>query len=52
MREPSWILLMPVKRLDAAKSRLRGALDGVPHEKLALALARGEYPRRRSRSKA
>lgn len=30
---------MPVKRLDAAKSRLRGALDRVPHESLALALA-------------
>jgi 2-phospho-L-lactate guanylyltransferase len=28
-----------VKRLDAAKSRLRGALDGVPHGTLALALA-------------
>ncbi|HEX5540950.1 MAG TPA: 2-phospho-L-lactate guanylyltransferase [Micromonospora sp.] len=31
---------MPVKRLDAAKSRLRGALEDVPHPKLALALAR------------
>lgn len=40
MREPSWTLLMPVKRLTVAKSRLRGALAGVPHEKLALALAR------------
>ncbi|MFJ6953789.1 NTP transferase domain-containing protein, partial [Micromonospora aurantiaca (nom. illeg.)] len=30
---------MPVKRLGAAKSRLRGALPGVPHEELALALA-------------
>ncbi|MER7996801.1 hypothetical protein ABTW80_28055, partial [Micromonospora chalcea] len=30
---------MPVKRLQAAKSRLRGALPGVPHEELALALA-------------
>ncbi|MEU4755209.1 NTP transferase domain-containing protein, partial [Micromonospora tulbaghiae] len=30
---------MPVKRLPAAKSRLRGALPGVPHEELALALA-------------
>ncbi|GAB2918069.1 hypothetical protein GCM10027280_01370 [Micromonospora polyrhachis] len=28
-----------MKRLDAAKSRLRGALDRVPHESLALALA-------------
>jgi 2-phospho-L-lactate guanylyltransferase len=31
--------VVPVKRLDVAKSRLRGALDGVPHESLALALA-------------
>lgn len=30
---------MPVKRLGAAKSRLRGALPGVPHEELALALS-------------
>lgn len=30
---------MPVKHLAAAKSRLRGALPGVPHEELALALA-------------
>ncbi|SCG62770.1 2-phospho-L-lactate guanylyltransferase [Micromonospora humi] len=30
---------MPVKRLAAAKSRLRGALPGVPHEELALALS-------------
>ncbi len=31
--------MVPVKRLAAAKSRLRGALPGVPHEELALALA-------------
>ncbi|ATO14540.1 2-phospho-L-lactate guanylyltransferase [Micromonospora sp. WMMA2032] len=37
--EPSWTVVMPVKRLGAAKSRLRGALPGVPHEELALALA-------------
>lgn len=36
----SWSVVVPVKRLDAAKSRLRGALDGVPHETLALSLAR------------
>lgn len=30
---------MPVKHLSAAKSRLRGAVPGVPHETLALALA-------------
>ncbi|GAA3743329.1 hypothetical protein GCM10022379_10850 [Micromonospora maritima] len=39
MPEPSWTVVMPVKRLGAAKSRLRGALPGVPHEELALALA-------------
>jgi 2-phospho-L-lactate/phosphoenolpyruvate guanylyltransferase len=33
-----WLAVMPVKRLAAAKSRLRGALAGVPHEDLALAL--------------
>lgn len=32
-------MVIPVKRLTAAKSRLRGALTGVPHEALALALA-------------
>lgn len=31
--------MVPVKRLAVAKSRLRGALPGVPHEELALALA-------------
>lgn len=31
--------MVPVKRLGAAKSRLRGALPAVPHEELALALA-------------
>lgn len=31
--------VIPVKRLAGAKTRLRGALDGVPHEDLALALA-------------
>lgn len=31
--------MVPVKRLAVAKSRLRGALTGVPHEELALALA-------------
>jgi 2-phospho-L-lactate guanylyltransferase len=32
-------VVLPVKRLVAAKSRLRGAVTGVPHERLALALA-------------
>lgn len=31
--------MVPVKQLAAGKSRLRGALPGVPHEELALALA-------------
>ncbi|MFC4145559.1 2-phospho-L-lactate guanylyltransferase [Micromonospora mangrovi] len=39
MPEPSWTVVVPVKRLEVAKSRLRGALPGVPHEELALALA-------------
>jgi 2-phospho-L-lactate guanylyltransferase len=34
-----WTLVVPVKPLDAAKTRLRGALPSVPHERLALALA-------------
>lgn len=33
-----WTVVLPVKRLAAGKSRLRGAVDGVPHERLALAL--------------
>lgn len=39
MLEPNWVLVMPVKRLSVAKTRLRGALPGVPHEELVLALA-------------
>ncbi|QGN50288.1 2-phospho-L-lactate guanylyltransferase [Micromonospora sp. WMMC415] len=35
----AWTVVVPVKRLGVAKSRLRGALRGVPHEALALALA-------------
>lgn len=35
----TWTVVVPVKRLGAAKSRLRGALPTVPHETLALALA-------------
>ncbi|MEH0840958.1 2-phospho-L-lactate guanylyltransferase [Micromonospora sp. CPCC 205711] len=38
MRQPTWTVVVPVKRLGAAKSRLRGALPVVPHEELALAL--------------
>jgi 2-phospho-L-lactate/phosphoenolpyruvate guanylyltransferase len=33
-----WAVVLPVKRLAAGKSRLRGAVTGVPHEQLALAL--------------
>jgi len=33
-----WLAVVPVKQLGAAKSRLRGALPGVPHDELALAL--------------
>ncbi|WBB81989.1 2-phospho-L-lactate guanylyltransferase [Micromonospora sp. WMMD882] len=39
MSEPNWTVVVPVKRLEGAKSRLRGALPAVPHESLALALA-------------
>ncbi|RQW99803.1 2-phospho-L-lactate guanylyltransferase, partial [Micromonospora inaquosa] len=39
MSQPRWAVVVPVKQLAAAKSRLRGALPGVPHEELALALA-------------
>jgi 2-phospho-L-lactate guanylyltransferase len=33
-----WVVVLPVKRLAAGKSRLRGAVTGVRHERLALAL--------------
>lgn len=39
MSEPGWRVVLAVKRLSAGKSRLRGAVPGVPHERLALALA-------------
>jgi 2-phospho-L-lactate/phosphoenolpyruvate guanylyltransferase len=39
VRQWTWTVVVPVKRLGAAKSRLRGALPAVPHEELALALA-------------
>ncbi|MBW4705320.1 2-phospho-L-lactate guanylyltransferase [Micromonospora sp. RL09-050-HVF-A] len=38
MGQARWVVVVPVKRLRAAKSRLRGALPVVPHEELALAL--------------
>jgi 2-phospho-L-lactate/phosphoenolpyruvate guanylyltransferase len=34
-----WTLVIPVKPLATAKSRLRGAVPGVGHERLVLALA-------------
>lgn len=39
MRVPEWAVVVPVKRLAAAKTRLRGSLAGVPHTQLVLALA-------------
>jgi 2-phospho-L-lactate guanylyltransferase len=35
-----WVAVVPVKSLAGAKSRLRGALPGVPHERLVLGLLR------------
>ncbi|MEV7226533.1 NTP transferase domain-containing protein [Polymorphospora sp. NPDC051019] len=42
MREPTWVVVVPVKRLATAKSRLRGALadpGAEAHARLALAIA-------------
>jgi 2-phospho-L-lactate guanylyltransferase len=35
----TWTAVVPLKRVHAAKTRLRGALPGVPHDRLVLALA-------------
>src|SRR3954469_12770200 len=35
----TWTVLMPVKRLAAAKTRLRGAVPAAAHQRLVLALA-------------
>jgi 2-phospho-L-lactate guanylyltransferase len=35
----SWTVIIPVKRLTVAKSRLRGSLPGVDHDALVLAMA-------------
>jgi 2-phospho-L-lactate guanylyltransferase len=35
----TWTVLMPVKRLSTAKTRLRGAVPATAHERLVLALA-------------
>jgi 2-phospho-L-lactate guanylyltransferase len=37
--QAAWTVVVPLKRLDGAKTRLRGALSGVPHARLVLALA-------------
>ncbi len=34
----SWTVIVPIKRLDLAKTRLRGALAGVSHGDLVLAM--------------
>jgi len=34
----SWTVIVPIKRLDLAKTRLRGALPGVAHDGLVLAM--------------
>lgn len=39
MREPRWGVVVPVKRLAAAKTRLRATPLGVPHARLVLAMA-------------
>jgi 2-phospho-L-lactate guanylyltransferase len=38
VRTADWVVVIPVKRLGAAKSRLRGAVDDSRHEELALAM--------------
>ena len=40
MSEADWTAVIPVKRLSAAKSRLRGAVADARHEELALAMVR------------
>jgi 2-phospho-L-lactate guanylyltransferase len=40
MDRADWVAVIPVKRLGAAKSRLRGAVDDTRHEDLALAMLR------------
>src|SRR5437773_7279449 len=39
VRASGWVAVVPVKRLPLAKTRLRGALPGVPHERLVVAMA-------------
>jgi 2-phospho-L-lactate/phosphoenolpyruvate guanylyltransferase len=34
-----WVAVLPVKRLTMAKTRLRGAVPGIPHDRLVLAMA-------------
>jgi 2-phospho-L-lactate guanylyltransferase len=40
MGRADWVVVVPVKRLAVAKSRLRGAIDDARHEDLALAMLR------------
>jgi 2-phospho-L-lactate guanylyltransferase len=40
VRRADWVAVVPVKRLAAAKSRLRGAVDDSRHQDLALAMVR------------
>jgi 2-phospho-L-lactate guanylyltransferase len=40
VRSAGWVAVIPVKRLAVAKSRLRGAVPGRPHDQLVLAMAR------------
>jgi 2-phospho-L-lactate guanylyltransferase len=39
LREVGWVVVLPIKSLRAAKSRLRGAVPGVAHDQLVLAMA-------------
>jgi 2-phospho-L-lactate/phosphoenolpyruvate guanylyltransferase len=39
VRNAGWVVVLPIKELGAAKSRLRGALTGVDHRNLVLAMA-------------
>jgi 2-phospho-L-lactate guanylyltransferase len=39
MANGAWVAVIPVKRLAMAKTRLRGAVVGVPHDRLVLAMA-------------
>lgn len=38
--DAGWVAVLPIKRLAAAKTRLRGAIPGVAHDALVVAMAR------------